>query len=61
MTMLRLTDRQRAALGETVRDLANLAAGADIDPHLGHALEFINPVDGGSVMPTSSAHVRLVF
>lgn len=41
-------------------NLANLAAGSQIDPHLGHALEFINPADGGSIMPTISAHVRLV-
>lgn len=30
------------------------------DPHLGYALEFINPADGGAVMPTISAHVRLL-
>jgi gentisate 1,2-dioxygenase len=30
------------------------------DAHLGHALEFLNPADGGSVMPTISAHVRLL-
>ncbi|WP_425989715.1 hypothetical protein [Brevundimonas sp. TWP2-3-2] len=30
------------------------------DPHLGHALEFTNPADGGSIMPTISAHVRLL-
>jgi gentisate 1,2-dioxygenase len=41
-------------------NLVSLAANADIDPHLGHALEFINPADGGSVMPTISAHVRLI-
>jgi gentisate 1,2-dioxygenase len=39
--------------------LAAMAASADIDPHLGHALEFINPADGGAIMPTISAHVRL--
>ncbi|MBK1657185.1 gentisate 1,2-dioxygenase [Paracraurococcus ruber] len=34
-------------------------AGAEApDPHLGHALEFINPADGGPVMPTIAAHVR---
>lgn len=42
------------------QNLANLAAASDIDPHLGHALEFINPADGGPVMPTISAHVRLI-
>jgi len=36
-------------------------AGADKpDPHVGHALEFTNPADGGSIMPTISAHVRLL-
>lgn len=30
------------------------------DPHVGHALEFLNPADGGCVMPTISAHVRLL-
>jgi gentisate 1,2-dioxygenase len=34
--------------------------GGTIDPHLGHALEFLNPADGGSIMPTISAHVRLL-
>jgi len=33
---------------------------AQPDPHLGFALEFLNPADGGSVMPTISAHVRLL-
>jgi gentisate 1,2-dioxygenase len=46
-------DRWRAALGE-------MAAAAQPDPHLGHALEFINPANGGPVMPTISAHVRLL-
>lgn len=41
------------------KNLADLAASAQIDPHLGHALEFINPADGGPMMPTISAHVRL--
>lgn len=41
-------------------NLMTLASGSDIDPHLGHALEFINPADGGSVMPTISAHVRFI-
>jgi gentisate 1,2-dioxygenase len=44
----------RAALG------ALAASGAEPDPHLGHALEFQNPADGGSIMPTISAHVRLL-
>jgi gentisate 1,2-dioxygenase len=40
--------------------LAALAAAEAPDPHLGHALEFTNPADGGPVMPTIAAHVRLV-
>lgn len=35
-----------------------LASSAEIDAHLGHALEFLNPADGGSVLSTISAHVR---
>ena len=31
---------------------------ANGDPHLGHAMEFVNPADGGPVMPTIAAHVR---
>lgn len=46
-------DRWRAALAE-------LSATAQPDPHVGHALEFINPANGGPVMPTISAHVRLI-
>ena len=38
--------------------LAAMAAAAEIDPHLGHALEFLNPADGGPVLATISAHVR---
>lgn len=37
-----------------------MARSAQIDPCFGHALEFLNPADGGSVMPTISAHVRLL-
>ncbi|MFO1023795.1 MAG: gentisate 1,2-dioxygenase [Acetobacteraceae bacterium] len=40
--------------------LAMLARSAAPDPHLGHALEFNNPADGGPIMPTIAAHVRLV-
>jgi gentisate 1,2-dioxygenase len=40
--------------------LHTLARSADPDPHFGHALEFTNPADGGAVMPTISAHVRLL-
>ncbi len=38
--------------------LSAVAAAGAPDPHLGHALEFTNPADGGPVMPTISAHVR---
>jgi gentisate 1,2-dioxygenase len=34
--------------------------GGPVDPHVGHALEFLNPANGGSIMPTISAHVRLL-
>jgi gentisate 1,2-dioxygenase len=40
--------------------LAVMARGGAPDPHLGHALEFANPADGGPVMPTIAAHVRLL-
>jgi gentisate 1,2-dioxygenase len=40
--------------------LEQMAGAATIDPHLGHALEFVNPADGGSIMPTIAAHVRLL-
>ncbi len=40
--------------------LGALARNADPDPHLGHALEFVNPADGGAVLPTVAAHVRLL-
>jgi gentisate 1,2-dioxygenase len=40
--------------------LRNLARSSDPDPHFGHALEFTNPANGGAVMPTISAHVRLL-
>jgi gentisate 1,2-dioxygenase len=40
--------------------LQSLAGNSDPDPHFGHALEFTNPADGGAVMPTISAHVRLL-
>jgi gentisate 1,2-dioxygenase len=39
--------------------LADMTAGA-LDPHYGHALEFINPADGGSVLPTIAAQVQLI-
>lgn len=37
-----------------------MAVSAEIDPHLGHALEFLNPATGGPIMPTIAAHVRLL-
>lgn len=37
-----------------------MAHSTPIDPHLGHALEFRNPTNGGPVMPTIAAHVRLL-
>lgn len=40
--------------------LTAMTRTGDPDPHLGHALEFINPADGGAVMPTIAAHVRLL-
>lgn len=40
------------------KSLLALAAAEAPDPHLGHALEFVNPADGGPVMPTIAAHVR---
>ncbi|MBC2665412.1 gentisate 1,2-dioxygenase [Novosphingobium flavum] len=40
--------------------LAAMASSAQIDPYLGHALEFLNPADGGPIMATISAHVRLL-
>ena len=43
----------RGALGAI--DLADAP-----DPHLGHALEFTNPANGGPIMPTIAAHVRLL-
>ena len=46
--------------GEWRKSLEGLAAAGDPDPHFGYALEFTNPADGGAVMPTISAHVRLV-
>ncbi|MDD3798185.1 MAG: gentisate 1,2-dioxygenase [Novosphingobium sp.] len=40
--------------------LAALAGHETPDPWFGHALEFLNPADGGPVMPTISAGVRLL-
>jgi len=38
--------------------LSAVAAGGEIDAHLGHALEFLNPATGGPILATISAHVR---
>lgn len=35
--------------------LMQVAQKGDIDPHLGHALRYINPLDGGWAMPTIAA------
>jgi gentisate 1,2-dioxygenase len=43
---------------EWSESLLALAAAEPPDPHLGHAMEFVNPADGGPVMPTIAAHVR---
>lgn len=40
--------------------LEAMAGSAEIDAHLGHALEFLNPADGGPILSTISAHVRLL-
>jgi gentisate 1,2-dioxygenase len=40
--------------------LESISRAGDPDPHFGYALEFTNPADGGAVMPTISAHVRLL-
>lgn len=40
--------------------LERTAAGSELDPHFGCAMEFVNPVDGGSVMGTISAFAHLV-
>jgi gentisate 1,2-dioxygenase len=37
-----------------------LAGAGEPDPYFGYALEFTNPANGGAVMPTISAHVRLL-
>jgi len=46
--------------GEWRESLALMARAEAPDAALGHALEFRNPADGGPVMPTISAHVRLL-
>ena len=60
-----VTDRRPAArplfhyrYAEWRAALSAVAAAAEIDPHLGHALEFLNPANGGPILSTISAHVR---
>lgn len=48
------------AYSEWRESLDALSRDGAPDPHLGHALEFVNPADGGPVMPTIAAHVRLL-
>jgi gentisate 1,2-dioxygenase len=62
-----VTDRRQRAqplfhypYAEWRESLANTSRAGDPDPHFGFALEFTNPADGGAVMPTISAHVRLL-
>lgn len=40
--------------------LEDTAAASEPDPHFGCAMEFVNPLDGGSVMGTISAFAQLV-
>jgi len=40
--------------------LHTLARAGDPDPHTGHLMRYVNPVDGGWAMPTISAMVRLL-
>ncbi|MFC7689752.1 hypothetical protein ACFQY5_09115 [Paeniroseomonas aquatica] len=50
-------DGSRARYGRNLRPIRGTAAEPP-DPHLGHALEFVKPADGGPVMPTIAAGVR---
>lgn len=40
--------------------LQTLSRGADPDPHLGHLMRYVNPLDGGWAMPTMATMIRLV-
>lgn len=40
--------------------LGTIAAADAPNSHLGYALEFVNPIDGGPLMDTIAAHVRLM-
>jgi gentisate 1,2-dioxygenase len=37
-----------------------LTRGAAPDPHLGHLMRYVNPVDGGWAMPTMATMIRLL-
>jgi gentisate 1,2-dioxygenase len=37
-----------------------LSRGSDPDPHLGHLMRYVNPVDGGWAMPTMATMIRLL-
>lgn len=45
--------RTREALGV-------LARNGDPDPHVGHLMRYVNPVDGGWAMPTMATMIRLL-
>lgn len=45
---------------KSYESLLNLAAVSDGTPCDGHILEFVNPVTGGSVMPTMGAQIQLL-
>ena len=45
---------------EWLASLKSIASVDEPDPHFGYALEFTNPVDGGPLMDTIAAHVRLL-
>lgn len=40
--------------------LAAIARGGDPDPHRGHLMRYVNPVDGAWAMPTMATMVRLL-
>lgn len=43
---------------KTYQSLLDLAEVSDSDPWEGHVLEYVNPVTGGSVMPTMGAQIQ---
>jgi hypothetical protein len=44
----------------TRQALFALSRGGDPDPHLGHLMRYVNPVDGGWAMPTMATMIRLL-